>query len=126
MWPSKLSRERVKFGIGGRGGIIGGITLTRRQLGARVDDDDMALFKVFHEGIEILEVETAWGAAIDCLATNDKQMTGVKKLTSSSSRSIAESAFMMEPLSDSMDEDIFPASRRSAGLTKNKGRKSER
>jgi hypothetical protein len=79
MWPSKLSRERVEFGVGGRGGIIGGITLTRRQLGARVDDDDMALFKVFHEGMEILEVETAWGAAIDCLATKDKRTTGGKE-----------------------------------------------
>jgi hypothetical protein len=33
--------------------------LTRVQLGARVDDDDVTLFKVFHEGMEILEVETA-------------------------------------------------------------------
>ena len=59
-----------------------GISLTRRQLGARVDDDDMALFKVFHEGMEILEVETAagvfaalWGAAIDSLATKEKRTT---------------------------------------------------
>jgi hypothetical protein len=29
---------------------------------------------------------------------------------------MAESAFMMEPLSDSMEEDIFPVSRRSVGL----------
>ena len=78
MWPSKLSRERVEFGVGGRDGIIGGISLTRRQLAARVDDD-MALFKVLHEGMEILEVETAasvaalWGAAIDCLATKEKE-----------------------------------------------------
>lgn len=122
-WPSELGRERVKFGVGGRGRIIGGVSLTRHQLGARVDDDDMALFKVFYEGMEILEVETAagvvaalWGAAIDCLATNEKRTDGVKKLTSSSSRSMAESALMMEPLSDSMEEEIFPASRRSAGL----------
>jgi hypothetical protein len=33
---------------------------------------------------------------------------------------MAESAFMMEPLSDSMEEDIFPASRSSVGLTKRK------
>jgi hypothetical protein len=80
MWPSKLSRERVEFGVGGRGGTIGGISLTRRQLEARVDDDDdMTLFKVFHEGTEILKVETAagviaalWGAAIDSLATKEK------------------------------------------------------
>jgi hypothetical protein len=29
---------------------------------------------------------------------------------------MAESAFIMEPLSDSMEEDIFPVSRRSVGL----------
>jgi hypothetical protein len=29
---------------------------------------------------------------------------------------MAESAFMIEPLSDSMEEDIFPVSRRSVGL----------
>jgi hypothetical protein len=34
---------------------------------------------------------------------------------------MAESAFMMEPLSDSMEEDIFPASRSSEGLMKRKG-----
>jgi hypothetical protein len=41
-------------------------------------------------------------------------------LTSSSSRSIAEAerALMIEPLSDSMEEDIFPAPRRSVGLEK--------
>jgi hypothetical protein len=61
MWPRKLSGVRVKLGVGGRGRIIGGINLTRGQLGARVDDDDMALFKVFHQGMKILEVETATG-----------------------------------------------------------------
>jgi hypothetical protein len=72
--------------------------------------------------MEILEVETAttvipalWGTAIDHLATRRLRKAGVKRLTSSSSRSMAESAFMMEPLSDSMDEDIFPVSRRSVG-----------
>ena len=44
-------------------------------------------------------------------------------LTSSSSRSMAESAFMMEPLSDSMDEEVLPAPRRSVGLGRKKGRK---
>jgi hypothetical protein len=40
---------------------------------------------------------------------------------------MAESAFMIEPLSDSMEEDIFPVSRRSAGLRKRRGvSKSER
>lgn len=59
MWPSKPSRERVKFDVGMRGRIIGGISLTRHQLGAR--RHDMTLFKVFHKGMEILEVETAAG-----------------------------------------------------------------
>ena len=87
MWPSELSRERVKLGVGGRGRIIGGVTLTRCQLGTRVDNDDVTLFKVFHESMEILEVETAagviaalWGAAIDCLATKEKR-TGWGKAT---------------------------------------------
>jgi hypothetical protein len=35
--------------------------LTRYQRGAGVDDDDMALFKMLHESMEILEVETAAG-----------------------------------------------------------------
>ena len=35
---------------------------------------------------------------------------------------MAESAFMMEPLSDSMEEEILPPPRRSVGL-ENKGRK---
>ena len=79
--------------------------------------------------MEILEVETAasviaalWGTAIDHLATRIPK-GGVKRLTSSSSRSMVESAFMIEPLSDSMEEDIFPASRRSAGLTKSNGKR---
>jgi hypothetical protein len=86
MWPRKLSGVRVKLGVGGSGRIIVGISLTRGQLGARVDDDDMALFKVFHQGMEILEVETAagvvaalWGTTIDCLATNGKPKGGVKR-----------------------------------------------
>lgn len=48
------------------------------------------------------------------------------QLTSSSSRSMAESAFIMiEPLSDSIEEDIFPAPRRSVGLIE-KERKKKR
>jgi hypothetical protein len=35
--------------------------LTRHQLRAWVDDDDMTLLEVFHQGMEILEVETAAG-----------------------------------------------------------------
>ena len=88
MWPRKLSGVRVKLGVGGRGRIIGGISLTRGQLGARVDDDDMALLEVFHQGMEILEVETAasvvaalWGTTIDCLATNGEPKSGVKRET---------------------------------------------
>ena len=45
---------------------------------------------------------------------------GAAVLTSSSSRSMAESAFMMEPLSDSMDEEVLPAPRRSVGLGRRK------
>jgi hypothetical protein len=78
--------------------------------------------------MEILEVETAasviaalWGTAIDHLATRIPK-GGVKRLTSSSSRSMAESAFMIEPLSDSIEEDIFPVSRRSVGLRKRRER----
>ena len=36
---------------------------------------------------------------------------------------MAESAFMIEPLSDSMEDDIFPVSRRSVGLN---GKREER
>jgi hypothetical protein len=50
--------------------------LTWHRLRALVDDDDMALFEMLDESMEILEVETAasviaalWGAAIDRLAT---------------------------------------------------------
>ncbi len=57
--------------------------------------------------------------------SNENGRPGVKILTSSSSRSIAESAFIMEPLSDSMEEDIFPASRRSVWLTKSKNKRGE-
>jgi hypothetical protein len=38
-----------------------GIRLIGHRLSARVDDDDMALFKVLDQGMEILEVETAAG-----------------------------------------------------------------
>ncbi len=62
----------------------------------------------------------------DRLLSNENAQRGVKRLTSSSSRSMAESAFMMEPLSDSMEEDIFPASRRSVGLEKCKCKRGEK
>ena len=39
---------------------------------------------------------------------------------------MAESAFMIEPLSDSMEEDIVPASQRSVGLTKSSGKRGEK
>jgi len=132
MWPSKLSRERVEFGVGGRGGIIGGISLTRRQLGARVDDDDTLQSVPRGHGDPEGERDRSRcncgtvGSGDRFLSNEGEMNDWVKKLTSSSSRSMAESAFMMEPLSDSMEEDIFPASRRSAGLTKNKGREGER
>ena len=48
----------------------------------------MALFEVFQQGMEILEVETAagvvvapWGTTVDCLATNGKPKSGVKRET---------------------------------------------
>ena len=63
---------------------------------------------------------------IDHLATRRPRQGGVKRLTSSSSRSMAESAFMMEPLSDSMEEDIFPVSRRSVGLREGVSKREER
>jgi len=62
----------------------------------------------------------------DRLLRNKNTKPGVKRLTSSSSRSMAESAFMMEPLSNYMEEDIFPASQRSVGLTKSNGKRGER
>jgi hypothetical protein len=57
----------------------------------------------------------------DRLLSNENTKPGVKKFTSSSSCSMAESAFMMEPLSVEAEEDMFPASRRSVGLTKSNG-----
>src|SRR6266403_2171235 len=81
--------------------------------------------------MEILEVETAasiiaalWKTTVDRLATRMCSL-GVKRLTSSSSRSMAERAYMIEPLSDSMEEDIFPASRRSVGLGKSNVKRGE-
>ena len=60
----------------------------------------------------------------DRLLSNENTKPGEKRLTRSSSRSMAESAaFMIEPLSDSMEEDIIPAARRSVGLTGKRGEK---
>jgi hypothetical protein len=80
----------------------------------------MALFKVLYESMEILEVDTA-ACIIAALEVTDQLATRLRggveaRLTSSSSRSIAESAFMREPRSDSTEEEIFPAPRRSVGL----------
>ena len=76
--------------------------------------------------MKVLEVDTATSviAALedeetDHLATGYEEEE-LRKLTSSSSRSMAESALMREPLSDSMEEDIFPAPRRSVGLRERK------
>jgi hypothetical protein len=108
-----------------------GIRLIGHRLSARVDDDDMTLFEVLDQSVEILEVEPAagviaalWGNG-DRSLSNENGRSGVKILTSSSSRSMAESAFIMEPLSDSMEEDIFPASRRSVWLRKSKEKGGE-
>jgi len=125
LWPRNL--VRVEFGVGGRGGKVVRIGLARYGLGARVVDDDVTLFKVLDEGMEVQEVETTAGViaalrakrrAIDRLATA-KCQRGVGVLTSSSSRSMAGSAFMMEPRSDSMEE-ILPEPQRSVGLDERK------
>ncbi len=82
----------------------------------------MALFEVLYKSMKVLKVETAACIiaaleVIDHLATGMRDGRGVEmKLTSSSSRSMAESALRIEPRSDSMEEDIFPAPRRSVGL----------
>ncbi len=59
LWPRNL--VRVEFGVGGRGGKVVRIGLARYGLGARVEDDDVALFKVLDEGMKVLEVETTTG-----------------------------------------------------------------
>lgn len=64
LWPRDLRgvwQERVKLGVGCRGGKVVRIRLTLAGLGARVDDDDVALFKVVYESMQVLEVETAAG-----------------------------------------------------------------
>lgn len=73
--------------------------------------------------MKVLEVDTATcviatleDEETDHLATRIRGRGDERKLTSSSSRSIAESALMREPRSDSIEEDIFPAPRRSVGL----------
>jgi hypothetical protein len=57
--------------------------LTRHRLRALVDDDDMALFEMLDQSMQILEVETAtsviaalWGTAIDRLATRKTKAWG--------------------------------------------------
>jgi hypothetical protein len=59
LWPRNL--VRVEFGVGGRGGKVVRVRLARHGLGARVEDDDVALFKVLDEGMKVLEVETTTG-----------------------------------------------------------------
>ena len=61
----------------------------------------------------------------DRLLRNKNTKPGVKRLTSSSSRSMAESTFMMEPLSGSIEEEAS-ATGRSIGLTKSNGKRGER
>jgi len=56
LWPRNL--VRVEFGVGGRGGKAFRIGLARYGMSARVEDDDVALFKVLDKGMEVLEVET--------------------------------------------------------------------
>jgi hypothetical protein len=57
----QVGRVDVELGVGRRGGVIVGIKLVGDRLGTRVEDDDVALFKVLYEGVEVLEVETAAG-----------------------------------------------------------------
>ena len=81
--------------------------------------------------MEVLEVETAASVIVGLWETRvDRSTTRiprpVKRLTSSSSRSIkAASGFLIESLSDSI-EDIFLASRKSVGLTKRREYQQER
>jgi hypothetical protein len=62
----------------------------------------------------------------DRFLSNENTKPEENRLTSSSSRSMAESMSMMESLSDSMEEDIVPASRRSVELTKSSGKRGEK
>jgi hypothetical protein len=62
LWPRNLSRVwevRIKLEVGRRGREVMGICLPRHRLRAWVDDDDMALFEMLDQSMEILEVETA-------------------------------------------------------------------
>jgi hypothetical protein len=80
--PRKLGRVRdirIVFAVGSRSWIVGWISLAGPQLRARVNDDNMALFKVLHEGMEVLEVETAarvvaalWGKGNRSLSNDEK------------------------------------------------------
>jgi hypothetical protein len=57
----RVGGVHVELGVGRRAGVNAGIKLARDRLRTRVEDDDVALFKVLYEGVEVLEVETAAG-----------------------------------------------------------------
>jgi hypothetical protein len=71
---------------------------------------------MLYEGMKILEIKTTTrviaaleSGTIDHLATGIGGGRGDEMiLTNSSSRSMAERALIIEPLSDSMEEDILP------------------
>ena len=88
---------------------------------AGIDDDNMAFLEVLEEGMEVLKVDATARIIAALKEETDHLATRIggeeeKGLTSSSSRSMAESALRREPRSDSMEDEIFPAPRRSAGL----------
>ena len=61
LWSSKLRggwQVRVELGVGCWGGKVAGVELARYGL---VQHNDVALFKVLDEGMQILEVETTAG-----------------------------------------------------------------
>jgi hypothetical protein len=61
LWSNKLRwrwQVRVELGVGCWGGKVVGVELVRYGL---VQHNDVALFKVLDEGMQVLEVETAAG-----------------------------------------------------------------
>jgi hypothetical protein len=58
LWVRSRTLVRVELCIGGRRGVIVGVKLAGYGLRAGVDDDDVRLFKVLHESVEILKIET--------------------------------------------------------------------
>lgn len=82
--------------------------------------------------MKIPEVETAAGVLSDLwgewrlIAKQREYEAWVKRHTRSTSGSLAESAFLTEPLPDFKEEDIIRAFRRRVGLTKGHEKRRER